>query len=313
MEGRTQLGQRPSGPTRNAGDRQRAPLPGPHRLPVGPVSAQPAVARRAAALLQRPAAPAGAGESAAEGGPEPDGPSSTPRTCAWRPGRPHSRQGVMRQKSTWPQARPGRGRAGSGDRGGGDRRVRTGQHRRYRTAGQGRRRHRHRSRGPGRPGPRERCRRSRPDGGHRGGDRRAQPGPDRVRPDPQTVDRGARLRDLDAAPQAGARLRAPAAQFAVTGTRLDELGRAAENVRITRRKLLEPPDRQPPARPAPKFPNHSAYAQIMAVFATADAPLRAPAGDRAQQHQQHPPEAQQLAEHGILVTTERGLSTHPRP
>ncbi|MFG2706837.1 hypothetical protein [Streptomyces sp. NPDC048386] len=136
---------------------------------------------------------------------------------------------------------------------------------------------------------------------------------DRVRPDPQTVDRGARLRDLDAAPQAGARLRAPAAQFAVTGTRLDELGRPAENVQITRRKLLEPPDRQPPARPAPKFPNHSAYAQIMAVFATADAPLRAPAGDRAQQHQQHPPEAQQLAEHGILVTTERGLSTHPRP
>ena len=39
--------------------------------------------------------------------------------------------------------------------------------------------------------------------------------------------------------------------------------------------LLELPDPSPPTPPAAKLPNHPAYRQIMAVFATADAPLRA--------------------------------------
>ncbi|GCB52755.1 hypothetical protein [Streptomyces sp. NL15-2K] len=39
--------------------------------------------------------------------------------------------------------------------------------------------------------------------------------------------------------------------------------------------LLELPDPQPPAPPAPKLPDHPAYRQIMAVFTSADAPLRA--------------------------------------
>ncbi|MFE2216219.1 hypothetical protein ACFW93_30280 [Streptomyces canus] len=56
---------------------------------------------------------------------------------------------------------------------------------------------------------------------------------------------------------------------------LDELGRAAEEVRITRKTLLELPDPQPPAPPAPKLPDHPAYQQIMAVFTAADHPLRA--------------------------------------
>ncbi|MFD3842894.1 hypothetical protein ACFWWC_42755 [Streptomyces sp. NPDC058642] len=73
-----------------------------------------------------------------------------------------------------------------------------------------------------------------------------------------------------------------AAQAETTGeqieqltARLDELGRAAEEVRITRKTLLEPPDPQPPAPPAPKLPDHPAYQQILAVFTAADAPLRA--------------------------------------
>ncbi|MER6378421.1 hypothetical protein ABT255_61935, partial [Streptomyces mirabilis] len=56
---------------------------------------------------------------------------------------------------------------------------------------------------------------------------------------------------------------------------LDELGRAAEEVRITRKTLMALPDPQPPAPPAPKLPDHPAYQQIMAVFTAADHPLRA--------------------------------------
>lgn len=64
-------------------------------------------------------------------------------------------------------------------------------------------------------------------------------------------------------------------QIAQLTARLDELGRAAEEVRITRKTLLALPDPQPPAPPAPKLPDHPAYQQIMAVFAAADMPLRA--------------------------------------
>ncbi|MEV0262275.1 hypothetical protein AB0I49_13115 [Streptomyces sp. NPDC050617] len=58
---------------------------------------------------------------------------------------------------------------------------------------------------------------------------------------------------------------------------LGELGRAAEEVRITRKTLLALPDPDPgpPAPPAPKLPDHPAYQQTMAVLTTADHPLRA--------------------------------------
>ncbi|WP_107487753.1 transposase [Streptomyces sp. M1013] len=55
----------------------------------------------------------------------------------------------------------------------------------------------------------------------------------------------------------------------------DELGRAAEEVRITRKTLLALPDQQPPAPPAPELPDHPAYQLVMAVFTEADHPLRA--------------------------------------
>ena len=64
-------------------------------------------------------------------------------------------------------------------------------------------------------------------------------------------------------------------QIAQLTARLDELGRAAEEVRITHRTLLELPDPQPPAPPPAKLPDHPAYQQIMAVFAAGDAPLPA--------------------------------------
>ncbi|MFC4500621.1 MULTISPECIES: hypothetical protein [Streptomyces] len=87
-------------------------------------------------------------------------------------------------------------------------------------------------------------------------------------------------------------------QVAQLTAQLDELRRAAEEVRITRKTLLGLPDPGPPAPPAPKLPDHPAYQQIMAVFTAADHPLRARQvrghgpGGRAQQHQQRPPQAQ---------------------
>jgi len=67
-------------------------------------------------------------------------------------------------------------------------------------------------------------------------------------------------------------------QIAQLTARLDELGRAAEEVRITHRTLLELPDPQPPAPPPAKLPDHPAYQQIMAVFAEGRRPAAGAAG-----------------------------------
>lgn len=56
---------------------------------------------------------------------------------------------------------------------------------------------------------------------------------------------------------------------------LDGFDTAAEEIRITRKTLLELPDPPLHVPPAAKLPDHPAYQQIMAVFAAADAPLRA--------------------------------------
>ncbi|WP_328674962.1 hypothetical protein [Streptomyces sp. NBC_00343] len=109
-------------------------------------------------------------------------------------------------------------------------------------------------------------------------------------------------------------------QIAQLTARLDELCRAAEDVRITRKTLLELPDPQPPAPPAPKLPNHPAYQQILAVFATADAPLRARAVREAMDVEIAPSninnvrlKLKRLADRGILAEIEQGLFTLPRP
>ncbi|MET8539024.1 hypothetical protein ABZV67_47330 [Streptomyces sp. NPDC005065] len=101
---------------------------------------------------------------------------------------------------------------------------------------------------------------------------------------------------------------------------LDELGRAAEEVRITRKTLLELPDPQPPAPPAPKLPDHPAYQQIMAVFTVADHPLRARQVCEAMDLTVAPNNINNvrlklkgLADRGILTETEQGLFTQPRP
>ncbi|MFH9967647.1 hypothetical protein ACH4PR_40850 [Streptomyces mirabilis] len=58
---------------------------------------------------------------------------------------------------------------------------------------------------------------------------------------------------------------------------LDELGRTAEEVRITRKMLLElsDPARPEPPASAPELPDGAAHQRIMAVFAQVDGPLRA--------------------------------------
>jgi hypothetical protein len=101
---------------------------------------------------------------------------------------------------------------------------------------------------------------------------------------------------------------------------LDELGRAAEEVRITRKTLLELPDPGPPAPPALKLPDHPAYQQIMAVFAAADHPLRARQVCEAMDLEIAPNtinntrlKLKRLVERGSLAETEQDLFTHPRP
>ncbi|WP_018555041.1 MULTISPECIES: hypothetical protein [unclassified Streptomyces] len=56
---------------------------------------------------------------------------------------------------------------------------------------------------------------------------------------------------------------------------LEEFAQVAEEVRITRKTLPALPDPALPTPPPVKLPDHPAHQQIMAVFAAADAPLRA--------------------------------------
>ncbi|MFI7363352.1 hypothetical protein ACIBO4_14605 [Streptomyces sp. NPDC050149] len=109
-------------------------------------------------------------------------------------------------------------------------------------------------------------------------------------------------------------------QIARLTAQLTELDRAAEGIRITRKTLLELPDPQPPAPPAPKLPDHPAYQQIVAVFATADHPLRTRQVCEAMDLTIAPNNVnnirlklKRLTGRGILVEIEQGLLTQPRP
>ncbi|MEV7770120.1 hypothetical protein [Kitasatospora sp. NPDC086791] len=103
---------------------------------------------------------------------------------------------------------------------------------------------------------------------------------------------------------------------------LDELGQAAEEVRITRKTLLELPDPAPPTPPAtaPGFPGGAAYQEIMAVFAETDGPLRARGVCEAMDLELAPTninnvrlKLKRLTGRGILTEPEPGLFTLPRP
>ncbi|MFJ4576957.1 hypothetical protein ACIP4W_37300 [Streptomyces sp. NPDC088846] len=101
---------------------------------------------------------------------------------------------------------------------------------------------------------------------------------------------------------------------------LDGFDTAAEEIRITRKTLLELPDPTPPVPAAAKLPDRPAYQQIMAVYAAADAPLRARAVCEAMDLEIAPGninnvrlKLKRLAERGILAETEQGLFTLPRP
>lgn len=101
---------------------------------------------------------------------------------------------------------------------------------------------------------------------------------------------------------------------------LNGLDTAAEEIRITRKTLLELPDPAPSGPPAVKLPDHPAYQEIMAVFATADVPLRARGVCEAMDVKIAPNninnvrlKLKRLTERGILAETEQGLFTLPRP
>jgi hypothetical protein len=103
---------------------------------------------------------------------------------------------------------------------------------------------------------------------------------------------------------------------------LDELGRAAEDVRITRKTLLELPDPGPPALSAsgPELPDGAAYQEIMAVFAQTDGPLRARGVCEAMDLDPAPNninnvrlKLKRLTGRNILTEPEPGLFTLPRP
>ncbi|MFE3038339.1 hypothetical protein ACFXKY_42600 [Streptomyces canus] len=109
-------------------------------------------------------------------------------------------------------------------------------------------------------------------------------------------------------------------RIAELSAQLEEFDRIAEEVRITRKTLLVLPDPSPPTPPTAELPDHPAYRQIMPVFAAADTPLRARAICEAMDLEIAPNninntrlKLKRLTERRILVETEQGLFTQPRP
>ncbi|MFD7618433.1 hypothetical protein [Streptomyces sp. NPDC059802] len=118
----------------------------------------------------------------------------------------------------------------------------------------------------------------------------------------------------------GAQAEAARERIAELTALLDGFDTAAEEIRITRKTLLELPDPPPPVPTAAKLPDRPAYQQIMPVYAAADAPLRARAVCEAMDLEIAPSnidnvrlKLKRLAERGILAETEQGLFTLPRP
>jgi hypothetical protein len=103
---------------------------------------------------------------------------------------------------------------------------------------------------------------------------------------------------------------------------LDGLGRAAEEVRINRKTLLELPEPTPPTPSAAgsELPDKAAYQEILAAFSEADGPLRARAVCQAMDLDLTPNninyvriKLKRLTGRNILTEPEPGLFILPRP
>jgi len=141
-------------------------------------------------------------------------------------------------------------------------------------------------------------------------------------------DPGRHLLDkIDAREQALAREAEQAqAQIDELTVRLRELNEAISDLQVTRKTLISlagQDDGQPsaePAGPPPALPDHPAYQQILTAFADLRRPLRARdlcvALDlpiAAKNTENIRSKLKRLASRGILVETEPGLFTQPRP
>lgn len=109
-------------------------------------------------------------------------------------------------------------------------------------------------------------------------------------------------------------------------SRLQEAGQEISDLQVTRKTLISLANEsaaQPsaePAEPAPVLPDHPAYQQILTAFADLGRPLRArdlcEALDLpvAAKHTENiRAKLKRLVSRGILVETEPGLFTQPRP
>lgn len=111
------------------------------------------------------------------------------------------------------------------------------------------------------------------------------------------------------------------AEFDTLTARLGELSEQVEHLRISRKTLLSPRRRRSrPGRAAADCPDHPAYQQILTVFDEAGGSLRArdlaaamdlPLSQNNIQNVRA--KLKRLAGRGILVETEPGSFTQPRP
>ncbi|WP_214111423.1 hypothetical protein [Acrocarpospora catenulata] len=145
-------------------------------------------------------------------------------------------------------------------------------------------------------------------------------------PDARQADPGTWLLDrIDAREQAlTCQIEQTQAEIDTLTARLSELSEAIEHLRISRKTLIalaeEVPAPVEPAAPPPTVPEHPAYQQILTVFGGAGGCLRArdlamamdlPLTQNDIQNVRA--KLKRLASRGILVETEPGLFTQPRP
>jgi hypothetical protein len=145
--------------------------------------------------------------------------------------------------------------------------------------------------------------------------------PEWPEPDPRTW----LLDKIDARERAlTSRLEQTQAEIDVLTARLGELGEAVEHLRITRKTLIclaaQDTDPTEPATSPPSVPDHPAHQQILTAFADLDRPLRARDLRQAldlpivsKNTENIRAKLKRLVNRGILLETEPGLFTQPRP